>query len=51
MAVVSQYKTNSEDFIAKAARLINEQKPTVIVEILSYDSVGKTFDIDIFSQE
>lgn len=51
VAVFSQYKTNPEDFIAKAARLINEQKATVIVEKLSYDSVGETYDIDIFTQE
>jgi len=51
VAVFSQYKTNPEDFIAKAARLINEQKATVIVEKLSYDSVDETYDIDIFTQE
>ena len=51
MAVFSQYKTNPEDFIAKAIRLINEQKATVIVEKLTYDSVGETFSVDIFTQE
>ena len=51
VARFSQYKTNPEDFIAKASRLINEQKATVIVEKLSYDSVGETYDIDIFTQE
>ena len=51
VAVFSQYKTNPEDFIAKAARLINEQKATVIVEKLTYDSVGETYGIDIFTQE
>ena len=51
VAVFSQYKTNPEDFIAKAARLINEQKAAVIIEKLSYDSVGDTYGIDIFTQE
>lgn len=51
VAVFSQYKTNPEDFIAKAARLINEQKATVIVEKLTYDPAGETYDIDIFTQE
>lgn len=51
LAVFNQFKTNPEDFIAKASRLINEQKATVIVEKLSYDSVGETYDIDIFTQE
>lgn len=32
IAVFGQYKTNPEDFITQAARLINEQKATVIVE-------------------
>ncbi len=51
VAIFSQYKTNPEDFIAKAAQLINEQKATVIIEKLSYDSVGETYGIDIFTQE
>lgn len=51
VAIFSQYKTNPEGFIAKAARLINEQKATVIIEKLSYDSVGETYGIDIFTQE
>ena len=49
--VFSQYKTNPEDFIAKAARLINEQKATVIVEHLAYDTRAGTYDLDIFTQE
>lgn len=47
----SQFKMNPEDFIAKAARLINEQKATVIVEHLAYDPVDETFSSDIFTQE
>ena len=50
-AVFSQYKTNPEDFIAKAGRLINEQKATVIIEKLTYDSVVESYDIDIFTKE
>ena len=42
VAVFAQYKTNPEDFIAEAARLINEQKATVIVEHLAYDPVDET---------
>lgn len=51
VAVFSQYKTNPEDFIAKAARLINEQKATVIVEHLAYDPVDETHSSDIFTKE
>lgn len=51
VAVFSQYKTNPEDFIQKAARLVNEQKATVIVEHLAYDPVDETHSSDIFTQE
>lgn len=50
-AVFSQFKTNPEDFIAKAARLINEQKATVIVEHLTYDTVADKHELDIFTLE
>jgi type III restriction enzyme len=47
----SQYKTNPEDFMLKAARLVNEQKASVIVQHLSYDPMNDYHDIDIFTQE
>lgn len=50
VAVFGQYKTNPEDFILKAGRLINEQKATVIVEHLSYDTTADKHGIDIFTQ-
>jgi type III restriction enzyme len=46
-----QYKINPEDFMAKAARLINEQKATVIVEHLTYDMIDEKYDSDIFTRE
>jgi len=46
-----QYKTNPEDFILKAARIINEQKATVIIEHLAYDPIEDRHDISIFTQE
>ena len=49
-AVFGQYKTNPEDFMQKAARLMNEQKATVIVEHIAYDPTGATYDIDIFTK-
>lgn len=42
--IFNQFKTNPENFIAEASRLINEQKATVIIERLSYDTVAETFD-------
>jgi type III restriction enzyme len=50
-ATFGQFKTNPEDFISKAATLINEQKATVIVEHLAYDPIEETHSIDIFTQE
>ena len=49
MAVFGQFKTNPENFIAEAIRLINEQKATVIIEHLAYDPVEDKFDLDIFT--
>jgi|SRR6266849_6637920 len=46
-----QYKTNPEDFILKAARIINEQKATVIVEHLAYDPIEDRHSLAIFTQE
>lgn len=48
-AVFAQFKTNPENFISEATRLIQEQKATVIIEHLSYDAVTETHDIDIFT--
>ncbi len=47
--VFAQFKTNPENFISEATRLIQEQKATVIIEHLSYDAVSDTHDIDIFT--
>jgi type III restriction enzyme len=47
--VFAQFKTNPENFISEAIRLIQEQKATVIIEHLSYDAVSDTHDIDIFT--
>ena len=48
-AVFAQYKTNPESFIAEATRVINEQKATVIIEHLAYDTVAEQFDLEIFT--
>ncbi len=50
-ALFSQYRTNPEDFMQKAARLMNEQKATVIVEHIAYDPTGDTHTMDIFTQD
>lgn len=46
-----QYRTNPENFIMEAARLINEQKATVIVEHIAYDTTTGTHEAPkIFTQ-
>lgn len=47
----SMYKSNPEEFIRKATRLILEQKATIIVEHISYNRIEGKFDSDIFTQE
>jgi len=50
-SVFSQYKTNPEDFILKAGTLIKEQKATVIVEHITYDTTAGVYDTpDIFTE-
>lgn len=44
-----KFRRNPEQFITEAARLINEQKATVIVEHLSYDALDDRFDSAIFT--
>ena len=36
-----QYQANPEDFLRNAARLINEQKATVIIEHLTYNAIDE----------
>lgn len=48
-AVFAQFKTNPENFIAEASRLIQEQKATVIIQHLTYDAISETHDTDIFT--
>jgi type III restriction enzyme len=47
--VFNQFKTNPEHFIAESSRIIEEQKATIIIERLSYDTITETHDIDIFT--
>ncbi len=50
-ATFDQYKTNPEDFILSAAKLINEQKATMIVEHLAYDPIEDRHEVDIFTKD
>jgi len=49
-ATFAKFRLNPEQFITEAARLINEQKATVIVEHLTYDTLEDRFDSAIFTE-
>ncbi len=45
-----QFKSNPEEFILKASKLINEEKATAIVQHISYNKLDETFGSDIFTE-
>jgi type III restriction enzyme len=47
--VLKQFQQNPEQFISEACRLIQEQKATVIIEHLSYDTLEEKYNTDIFT--
>ena len=49
--VFSSFKNNPEEFIAKAIRLINEQKATMVIDHISYNRIEGCYDNDIFTAE
>lgn len=49
-ATFAKFRLNPEQFITEAARLVNEQKATVIVEHLAYDALEDRFDTAIFTE-
>ena len=48
---IHMFKNNPEEFISKVIRLINEQKATMIVEHISYDTIEGEYDSNIFTAE
>ena len=47
--VFDQFKDNPEEFISKAAQLINDQKATAIIEHITYDVLDEQYGTDIFT--
>ncbi len=45
------FRNNPEEFISKVIRLINEQKATMIVEHITYDTIEGEYDSSIFTAE
>ena len=47
--VFNQFKDNPEEFILKAASLINDQKATAIIEHITYDVLDEHYGMDVFT--
>lgn len=47
--VFDQFKDNPEEFIIKAASLINDEKATAIIEHITYDVLDEKYGTDIFT--
>ncbi len=47
--VFNQFKDNPEEFIVKAATLINEEKATAIIEHITYHALDDRYETDIFT--
>jgi len=48
-AVFEQFKDNPEEFISKAAGLINDEKATAIIEHITYNVLDEKYGTDIFT--
>lgn len=48
-SVFNQFKDNPEEFIIKAASLINDEKATAIIQHITYDVMDEKYDTDIFT--
>jgi type III restriction enzyme len=49
-AIFDQFGDNPEEYIIRAANIINEQKATAIIEHITYDKLTAAFSTDIFTE-
>ena len=49
-SVFNQFKDNPEEFIIKAASLINDEKATAVIEHITYDVLDERYGTDIFTE-
>lgn len=49
LSVFNQFKDNPEEFIVKAAALINDEKATAIIEHITYDVLDEHYGMDVFT--
>ena len=47
--VFAQFKDNPEEFILKAASLINDEKATAIIQHITYDVLDEHYETDVFT--
>lgn len=48
--VFNQFKDNPEEFIVKAAALINDEKATAVIEHITYNILDDCYNTDIFTE-
>ena len=48
-AVFNQFRDNPEEFITRAAALINDEKATAIIEHITYNILGDCYGTDVFT--
>ena len=48
-SVFNQFKDNPEEFIIKAAALINDEKATAIIEHITYDVIDEKYGTEVFT--
>lgn len=48
-SVFDQFKDNPEEFIIKAAALINDEKASAIIQHITYDVLDEHYDTDVFT--
>ena len=48
--VFAQFKDNPEEFILRAAGLINDEKATAIIQHITYDVLDEHYETDIFTE-
>ena len=49
LSVFNQFKDNPEEFIIQAAKLINNEKATAIIQHITYDVLDERYDTDLFT--
>ena len=49
-SVFEQYKDNPEEFIIKAAQIINDEKATAVIQHITYNVLDEKYATDIFTE-